>query len=54
MKQLTFSNEDERNPKFSPDAKFIAFISNRKSDPLEKETKNQVRLLPVDGAEAFK
>jgi len=54
VKQLTFSNEDERNPKFSPDAKFIAFISNRKSDPQEKETKNQIWLLPVDGGEAFK
>ncbi len=54
VKQLTFSNEDERNPKFSPDGKFIAFISNRKSDPQEKETKNQIWLLPVDGGEAFK
>jgi len=54
VRQLTFSNEDERNPKFSPDGKFIAFISNRKSDPQEKETKNQIWLLPVDGGEAFK
>lgn len=54
VRQLTFSNEDERNPKFSPDGRFIAFISNRKSDPQEKETKNQIWLLPVDGGEAFK
>ncbi|MFN3134294.1 MAG: prolyl oligopeptidase family serine peptidase [Candidatus Kryptonium sp.] len=54
VRQLTFSNEDELNPKFSPDGRFIAFISNRKSDPQEKETKNQIWLLPVDGGEAFK
>lgn len=54
VKQLTFSKEDERNPKFSPDGKFIAFISNRKTNPEAKEVKNQIWLLPVDGGEAFK
>ncbi|MEN3038828.1 MAG: S9 family peptidase [Candidatus Kryptonium sp.] len=54
VKQLTFSREDERSPKFSPDGKFIAFISNRKVDPDAKEVKNQIWLLPVDGGEAFK
>ncbi len=54
IRQLTFSKEDEKNPKFSPDGKFIAFISNRKSDRDEKEAKDQIWLLPVDGGEAFK
>jgi len=54
VRQLTFSKENERNPKFSPDGKFIAFISNRKANADEKETKEQIWLLPVDGGEAYK
>ncbi len=52
--QLTYSKEDETMPKFSPDGKFIAFLSNRKSTADEKKVKNQIWLLPVDGGEAYK
>ncbi len=54
VRQLTFSKEDETMPKFSPDGKFIAFLSNRKSTADEKEVKNQIWLLPIDGGEAYK
>ncbi len=54
VKQLTFSKEDERMPKFSPDGKIIAFLSDRKTSGDEKEAKTQVWLLPVDGGEAYK
>lgn len=54
VKQLTFSKENERMPKFSPDGKFIAFLSDRKSDEDDKEVRTQIWLLPVDGGEAFK
>ncbi len=54
VKQLTFSKENERMPKFSPDGKLIAFLSDRKTAADEKETKTQIWLLPVDGGEAYK
>jgi dipeptidyl aminopeptidase/acylaminoacyl peptidase len=50
VKRLTYSEADEFSPKFSPDGKFIAFISNREV----KRKKNQIWLLPLDGGEAFK
>lgn len=54
VRQLTFSKEDESMPKFSPDGKFIAFLSNRKLSADEKEVKNQIWLLPIDGGESYK
>ncbi|CUT00101.1 alpha/beta hydrolase family protein [Candidatus Chrysopegis kryptomonas] len=54
VKQLTFSKEDERMPKFSPDGKIIAFLSDRKAAGDEKEVKTQIWLLPIDGGEAYK
>jgi dipeptidyl aminopeptidase/acylaminoacyl peptidase len=54
VRQMTFSKENESSPKFSPDGKFIAFLSNRKTADDQKETKTQIWLLPVDGGEAFK
>jgi len=54
VRQLTFSKENEMMPKFSPDGKLIAFLSDRKASADDKESKNQIWLLPVDGGEAYK
>ena len=54
--QLTFSKEDESSPKFSPDGKYISFLSSRKSGDKEKDEKGlfQLWLLDRRGGEAKK
>jgi len=44
--QLTFSEKSSTNPKWSPDGKAIAFLSNR------KDNKNNLYLLRLSGGEA--
>jgi dipeptidyl aminopeptidase/acylaminoacyl peptidase len=45
--QLTFGKQSDKNPKWSPDGKWIAFLSNR----LDKD-QPQIFLLPASGGEA--
>ncbi|MDE2126446.1 MAG: S9 family peptidase [Armatimonadetes bacterium] len=61
-RQLTFSREGERNPRWSPDGRYLAFISTR-LDPTEHEPEHdeevedphdQIWVLPTDGGEAVK
>ncbi|MCD6495062.1 S9 family peptidase [Candidatus Bipolaricaulota bacterium] len=46
-RQITHGKQSDTNPRFSPDGKTIAFLSNR-----EDEKQPQVYLLPTDGGEA--
>lgn len=46
VRQLTFSDKSSTNPKWSPDGKAIAFLSNR------KDNKNNLYLLRLGGGEA--
>ena len=45
FRQLTYSAKTESSPKWSPDGKFIAFLSNR-------DTNQQIYLLALSGGEA--
>src|ERR1041384_2509826 len=47
-RQLTFSNESESSPRFSPDGKYLSFTSGRPG----KARGNQVWLLDRHGGEA--
>src|SRR3954463_3926573 len=49
-RQLTFSDEGESPPRWSPDGRQLAFMSSRQ-DPCEK---SQIWLLPLAGGEAAK
>ena len=62
-RQLTLGAKHDRHPRFSPDGRTLAFISDRRSlldaellppkaDPKAREDVNQVHLLPLDGGEA--
>ena len=48
-RQITFSNESESSPRFSPDGKYLSFTSSRPG----KTRGNQVWLLNRNGGEAF-
>lgn len=48
--RLTSSPAKEHSPRFSPDGKYVAFLSKRASKPKE----DQVWLLPRDGGEAWR
>ncbi len=48
-RQITHGKHSDTNPRFSPDGKTIAFLSNR-----EDEKQPQIYLLPTDGGEARK
>ena len=48
-RQITFSNESESSPRFSPDGKYLSFTSSRPG----KTRGNQVWLLDRNGGEAF-
>ncbi len=48
-RQITFSNESESSPRFSPDGKYLSFSSSRPG----KTRGNQVWLLDRSGGEAF-
>ena len=49
-RQVTFGERGDSQPQFSPDGKFISFVSSRGS----AEAKAQVYLMPIDGGEAWK
>ncbi len=60
-RQLTFSRDGESHPKWSPDGRYLAFLSTRidetEPEPEEEEDdepKEQVWILPIDGGEARK
>lgn len=54
--QLTFSKEDESTPKFSPDGRYLSFLSSRKDGTEDKTTEglSQLWLLDRRGGEAKK
>ena len=58
-RQLTYSREGEHNPRWSPDGRYLAFLSSR-PDPAaseeddDDEQTEQVWILPGDGGEARK
>jgi acylaminoacyl-peptidase len=63
-RQITLGSRHDRHPRFSPDGRTLAFISDRraqlddqpgkaaKAEPERREDGNQVHLLPLDGGEA--
>ncbi len=62
-RQVTLGAKHDRHPRFSPDGRTLAFISDRRSmvetepngrgaDPTAREDGDQVYLLPLDGGEA--
>jgi dipeptidyl aminopeptidase/acylaminoacyl peptidase len=61
-RQLTVGARTDRHPRFSPDGRMLAFISDRRvlveeepgrpKDPKDRDDCDQVHLLPLDGGEA--
>ena len=49
-RQITFGEKGDSQAQFSPDGKFISFISARGS----AEAKSQIYLMSIDGGEAWK
>src|SRR5215203_2765194 len=49
-RQITFGDKGDTAAQFSPDGKFISFLSARGS----AEAKTQVYLMPIDGGEAWR
>lgn len=49
-RQITFGEKGDSQPQFSPDGKYVSFVSARGS----AEAKAQVYLMPIDGGEAWK
>jgi dipeptidyl aminopeptidase/acylaminoacyl peptidase len=49
-RQITFGERGDTQPQWSPDGKFISFVSARGN----AEAKSQIYLLPADGGEAWK
>jgi dipeptidyl aminopeptidase/acylaminoacyl peptidase len=49
-RQITFGEKGDSQPQFSPDGKFISFVSSRGN----AEAKAQIYLMPGDGGEAWK
>lgn len=47
VRQLTFARENAQSPRWSPDGRWIAFISNR-----EGEKESHLYVMPADGGEA--
>ncbi len=47
--QLTDGDYDDSNPSFSPDGKFIVFVSNRCDDPEDKPYEVDLWLIPAAG-----
>jgi dipeptidyl aminopeptidase/acylaminoacyl peptidase len=48
-RQITYGERSDTQPQWSPDGKFISFVSSRGG----AEAKTQIYLLPADGGEAF-
>ncbi len=61
-RQVTLGSKHDRQPRFSPDGRTLAFLSDRRlaveeepeapKDPKDREDGVQVHLLPLDGGEA--
>ena len=49
-RQISFGDKGDSSPQFSPDGRFISFLSARG----DAEAKSQIYLMPVDGGEAWK
>ncbi len=60
-RKLTVGARDDHHPRFSPDGRWLAFLSDRRSfvedepeAPKDREDGTQVHLLPLDGGEAHR